>query len=131
MFSDKQVFTGKGAGSYPTASAVLSDISALQYDYRYEYKKLAASKLDLADDFEIKAFVSAKSAVDLAKISFKTVEEEFTSADYAYKIGRVKVSQLTHVFYRQNPELFIGFFGEGDIAVKNEGLKQLTEEVYN
>lgn len=38
-FAEKQLFVGKGAGSYPTGSAVLSDISALTYDYRYEYKK--------------------------------------------------------------------------------------------
>ena len=37
-FADKQFFYGKGAGSLPTASAVLSDISALRYDYKYEYK---------------------------------------------------------------------------------------------
>ena len=39
-FADQQFFYGKGAGSLPTASAVLSDISALRYDYKYEYKKL-------------------------------------------------------------------------------------------
>ncbi|MEI2710310.1 MAG: hypothetical protein V9E96_15045 [Chitinophagaceae bacterium] len=38
-FADQQFFYGKGAGSFPTASAVLSDISALRYDYKYEYKK--------------------------------------------------------------------------------------------
>jgi len=38
-FSEKQLFVGKGAGSYPTGSAMLSDISALTYDYHYEYKK--------------------------------------------------------------------------------------------
>jgi homoserine dehydrogenase len=37
-FADKQFFYGKGAGSFPTASAVLSDIGALRYNYRYEYK---------------------------------------------------------------------------------------------
>ena len=36
LFSDKQLFQGKGAGAYPTASAVLSDISALQFEYAYE-----------------------------------------------------------------------------------------------
>lgn len=40
-FAEKQLFIGKGAGSFPTASAVLSDISALTYDYKYEYKKQA------------------------------------------------------------------------------------------
>jgi homoserine dehydrogenase len=39
-FADKQFFYGKGAGSFPTASAVLSDIAALRYNYKYEYKKL-------------------------------------------------------------------------------------------
>ena len=39
-FAERQTFIGKGAGSYPTGSAVLSDISALTYDYRYEYKKI-------------------------------------------------------------------------------------------
>ena len=38
-FADKQFFYGKGAGSFPTASAVLSDLSALRYQYKYEYKK--------------------------------------------------------------------------------------------
>jgi homoserine dehydrogenase len=38
--ADKQFFYGKGAGRYPTSSAVISDISAFSYEYRYEYKKL-------------------------------------------------------------------------------------------
>ena len=41
-FSDVQLFRGKGAGSLPTGSAVLSDISALGYGYRYEYRKARA-----------------------------------------------------------------------------------------
>ena len=43
-FSSKQVFTGKGAGGHPTGSAVLSDISANRYDYKYEYRKALAKK---------------------------------------------------------------------------------------
>ena len=38
-FADQQFFYGKGAGGVATASAVLSDISALRYGYRYEYRK--------------------------------------------------------------------------------------------
>jgi len=38
-FADKQFFSGKGAGGHPTGSAVLSDISANSYGYKYEYKK--------------------------------------------------------------------------------------------
>jgi len=39
LFSNEQLFIGKGAGGHPTGSAVLSDISALSYNYRYSYKK--------------------------------------------------------------------------------------------
>ncbi len=39
-FADEHFFKGKGAGAFPTASAVLSDISALGYHYKYEYKKI-------------------------------------------------------------------------------------------
>src|SRR5262249_41437078 len=58
-FADKQFFYGKGAGSFPTASAVLSDISALRYQYKYEYKKLYHHKpLELCDDFYLRVYVS-------------------------------------------------------------------------
>jgi homoserine dehydrogenase len=39
-FADKQFFMVKEPAGFPTASAVLSDISALRYQYKYEYKKL-------------------------------------------------------------------------------------------
>ena len=58
-FADKQFFYGKGAGSFPTASAVLSDIGALRYNYRYEYKKLYHHIVpELSNDFYIKAYIS-------------------------------------------------------------------------
>ncbi len=37
--ADQQFLYGKGAGRYPTSSAVLSDISAYLFGYKYEYKK--------------------------------------------------------------------------------------------
>lgn len=36
---DRQFMFGKGAGSLPTASSILSDIMARLHGYRYEYKK--------------------------------------------------------------------------------------------
>jgi homoserine dehydrogenase len=117
LFADKQVFIGKGAGSFPTASAVLSDVSALQFDYQYEYKKSKTNELSLADDFELKAFVSSKNSKDLEKLDFLEVEEEFTSNSYAYKVGRLNVSQFTHKFYRENPSIFISFYEDAQINV--------------
>jgi homoserine dehydrogenase len=117
LFSDKQVFTGKGAGSFPTASAVLSDISALQYDYQYEFKKLKSSTARLADNFEVKAFVSSTNVELLNTIEFTEVEEEFSSKGYAYKVGRLDVSQISHELYRDNPDLFFAFYEDAEIKL--------------
>jgi homoserine dehydrogenase len=124
LFSDKQTFVGKGAGSFPTASAVLSDVSALQFDYAYEYRKLENAKCTLAKDFELKAFVSSSDAESLKKIRFNKVEEEFSSSDYSYKVGRLRISDLNHEIYRENPNLFISFFEDGKMFTKSELLNQ-------
>jgi homoserine dehydrogenase len=57
-FAEKQIFVGKGAGSYPTGSAVLSDVSALMYDYRYEYKKKEQDHLSFSNNATVDVVVS-------------------------------------------------------------------------
>lgn len=127
LFSDKQVFTGKGAGGYPTASAVLSDISALQYDYKYEYKKLEDSSVELASDITLRVFVSTTEVDQLELLRFESIEEEFTSKDYAYKVGRINQSEFSHELYRSHPELFIAFFEDADIKILG-GVSRLAAE---
>jgi homoserine dehydrogenase len=48
-FLEGQMLLGKGAGSHPTGSAVLSDLSALSYGYAYEYRKLGAEFSEFAE----------------------------------------------------------------------------------
>lgn len=128
LFSDRQVFKGKGAGSFPTASAVLSDISALQYDYKYEYKKLASATSRLAEDFELSVFISSQDNSALCKVPLIRIDEEFTSSQYAYKVGRIRISELNHSFYRNNPELFIAILEDAPIKVLEK--KTLFTESY-
>ena len=59
-FADKQFFMGKGAGAFPTASAVLSDISALSYNYKYEYKKMHQQQHSLSNNFALEVMVRFK-----------------------------------------------------------------------
>ena len=74
-FADKQFFYGKGAGSLPTASAVLSDISALRYDYKYEYKKLYHHKPnELSNDFYVKAYIGFTDCDHVRKDDFESIE---------------------------------------------------------
>ena len=94
-FADKQFFYGKGAGSFPTASAVLSDIAALRYDYHYEYKKLYHHKPhELTSDFYVKVYVSFDDLDNIPKEKFEWIEEWHSDADRKYLIGVIHFAVL-------------------------------------
>ena len=94
-FADKQFFYGKGAGSFPTASAVLSDLSALRYQYRYEYKKLYHhAPLELTDDFYVKAYISFDDWAFIPKEKFEWIEEWHAESDRKYLIGVLSFREL-------------------------------------
>lgn len=94
-FSDKQFFYGKGAGSFPTASAVLSDISALRYEYRYEYKKLYHHVPNLLGaDYYLKVYISFDDLKYIPKEKFEWIEEWHSEAERKYLIGVIHVGHL-------------------------------------
>jgi len=96
-FADKQFFYGKGAGSFPTASAILSDISALRYDYHYEYKKLYYHKpSELSNDFYVKAYVSFNKLNEVPKEEFEWIEEWHAGQDRSYLIGVIYFEKLVN-----------------------------------
>jgi len=96
-FSDEQFFYGKGAGSLPTASAVLSDISALRYNYCYEYKKLRYhSPSELTNDFYLKVYVSFDGIKNIPKEEFEWIEEFYNGQDRNYLIGVIHFSKLVN-----------------------------------
>jgi homoserine dehydrogenase len=94
-FADKQFFYGKGAGSLPTASAVLSDISALRYQYRYEYKKLYHHKPhQLATDVFLRVYVSFDDLSFIPKDRFEWLEEWHAQEERKYLVGVIAFSEL-------------------------------------
>ena len=94
-FADKQFFYGKGAGSFPTASAVLSDISALRYNYRYEYKKLYHHQPhQLTSDYFLKVYISFDDWKYISKEDFEWIEEWHADAERKYLVGVLHVSKL-------------------------------------
>ena len=94
-FSEHQFFLGKGAGGYPTASAVLSDISARTYDYHYEYKKKSQnSHLFISDEFEVDIFVRAKDLKQIKQDDFSSIYETFKSQEQCYMTGKILLSKL-------------------------------------
>jgi homoserine dehydrogenase len=94
-FADKQFFYGKGAGSFPTATAVLSDISALRYQYKYEYKKLRHHRpLKLNDDFHLRVYVSFDDWKWIPREKFESIEEWHADADRKYLVGILPFAEL-------------------------------------
>ena len=94
-FADQQLFYGKGAGGHPTGSAVLSDVAALRYDYRYEYKKFNHdSKLKLQNDHVIPVYIRYNNEDLISNIHFEFIAEQHKSLDLNYILGGIKISEL-------------------------------------
>jgi homoserine dehydrogenase len=102
-FADKQFFYGKGAGSFPTASAVLSDLSALRYQYKYEYKKLYHhTPHELTDDFYVRIYVSFDDWQYIPRDRFEWIEEWHAETDRKYLVGVLHFRELRHSWWREN-----------------------------
>ena len=103
-FADKQFFYGKGAGSFPTASAVLSDISALRYEYKYEYKKLYHHQPhQLSNNFFLRVYVSFDNWKNIPREKFEWIEEWHAQEERKYMVGVIAYHELKeNNWWRQN-----------------------------
>lgn len=133
-FADKQLFYGKGAGSYPTASAVLSDISALKYEYKYEYKKSQESNsLLFKDDFYVKIYLGSKYLELINEIPFLRIDEVFQSKDYCYQTGWVHFKELKNFDFNTIADLSLIILPEAPLLrsklnqLKFEGFEVAVE----
>ena len=103
-FADQQFFYGKGAGSFPTASAVLSDISALRYQYKYEYKKkYFHTPHELTDDYYLKVYLSFTDWKQIPREKFEWIEEWHANSDRKYLVGVIHQQHLKeHDWWKQD-----------------------------
>ena len=103
-FSDKHFFKGKGAGAFPTASAVLSDISALRYNYRYEYKKINhQTDTTLSNDFYLKVFISVDDIGKINKDDFEWIEEWHNGFKYSWLVAVIHAEKLFYYDWWKQP----------------------------
>src|SRR5690606_22290839 len=94
-FADEQFFYGKGAGGHPTGSAVLSDIAALRYGYRYEYKKhLESQELQYSTNYDLKVYLRYEDEELLNKVTFKNISERYYGEHYKYVIGTINLQEI-------------------------------------
>lgn len=95
LFYYKQFMFGQGAGGFPTSSAVLSDITAQLYDYRYQYKKLQSPhQLNFTNDYKVRIYYRYDSPATLNLLEFSTIHESYYSDTYKYVVGDIELSQL-------------------------------------
>ncbi len=108
-FADKQFFCGKGAGGHATGSAVLSDISASSYGYRYEYKKYQQGTVsNYTRNFKLEIYLRYRNESDRRLFEFEEVSESFTSNNYNYLIGVVNLETLYSIRDQlKNMDVFI------------------------
>jgi homoserine dehydrogenase len=93
--ADEQFFYGKGAGGFPTASAILADLSALRYDYRYEYKKMLSQKPStLCKDVRLNVYVSFQDWQMLPVDAFEEIHEYYSGREFYYRKGIVSMKKL-------------------------------------
>jgi homoserine dehydrogenase len=94
-FADKQFFYGKGAGGHATGCAVLSDISANSYGYRYEYKKhQQATVSNYTRDIKLEIYLRYQDEKEREKFGFDEVSEYFCGRDYKYVTGIIGLNRL-------------------------------------
>ena len=112
-FADQQFFYGKGAGGHPTGSAVLSDITALRYNYRYEYKKhLTTQALTYSSDYEIKVYLRYKDDKLVDQLGFTSVIEKYFSPGFKYIIGTLNLQNIQkNRSLLMNDDVFIAGIG--------------------
>lgn len=129
LFSSEQLFVGKGAGSHPTASAVLSDIAALSYDYRYEYNhsKPEKKQLKFSNDCLIKIYLGSQKIENITSFPFEKREELFVSDAYNYATGWVKFEEIIKIKFNDRSDLFFGVLPEGIKDIDDTELKRLKE----
>lgn len=108
-FAEKHTFIGKGAGSYPTASAVLSDISALTYGYQYEYKKRIQENIpEFSNQGLVEVFVTDLNGL-VSPDDFEFLAEEHRYVKSIGYRGRVTLQRLREWFHKPGVSVLLPY----------------------
>jgi homoserine dehydrogenase len=129
-FSGEQFLQGRGAGSLPTGAAVLSDVSALSYGYRYEFKKHVQKHANgFTDDVLVNAYLRFNTDADLKRIPFTEIFEKYTGGDYNYVVGKVNLKSLRdNKQYIIENRLFVSLVNDEVSLAKTENTALRSKE---
>lgn len=115
-FSEQQFFIGKGAGSLPTGAAVLSDISALTYDYKYEYKKINKTEnLEFSNDYSLWVYISSNHIDNIPLSGFSEITSLYNGIDACYVKGKIQAKELFESNWIKNKNISIIELAQSEI----------------
>jgi homoserine dehydrogenase len=127
--ADKQFLYGKGAGRFPTSSAVISDISALTYDYRYEYKKISRhEQYTLTNNYFLRVYVSFNDWAEVNRWDFEKVFESHSTEERQYITGLIQVDKLRNAKWFNDPSVSIILLPEA-VTEKEDVVAQTLKKV--
>jgi homoserine dehydrogenase len=91
----QQFFKGKGAGAFPTASAVFADVQQVGKKLGYAYTKRKNPTALAADDASfLKVYIRTRTSALVTELPFASVTEGYIDQDYRYIIGTMSVANL-------------------------------------
>jgi len=95
VFSGTQFFTGKGAGAFPTAAAVLADLRDIARGRRYDYTRLSspASVLD-SSQVQLEIYLRYSDPALVKALNFSTISEGTLDGRYKHVTGYVSLDSL-------------------------------------
>lgn len=92
---DRQFMFGKGAGSLPTASSILSDVMARLHDYKYEYKKMDyLDRPAYSTDVALRVYLRYSDPSVVEALGFDNIDTRYFSRDHSYVIGEITLRRL-------------------------------------
>ena len=106
---DRQFMFGKGAGSLPTASSILSDVTARHHGYRYEYKKMSyAGRPVYTDDVTLRVYLRHPGHTLPDGMVFSKITESYVSAEGCYTVGDISLAALrANKALLDDPDVFV------------------------
>lgn len=106
---DRQFMFGRGAGSLPTASSILSDVMARLHDYRYAYKKMGYMECpEYTTDVVLRVYFRYTGTDIPSLLPLRKIREMYTSQESNYVIGDILLSELiSHRDILSAPDVFV------------------------
>jgi homoserine dehydrogenase len=94
-YAGVQVYTGRGAGAFPTAFSIFSDLRSIIAGERYQYTKSTKQFESLSpSDVLIEVYVRFRNPEVKRKLDFSFIREGFLKDDFSYIIGETTLEKL-------------------------------------